>query len=133
MIISGWFYYPWSNYRIYLRISREILDKIWPIFLQFDLYPGHKTYRLNWTKFEWSSFKGSYFGILKLKHYEFWTIFCKYLFISTYIRRLTYTRVYMVSFLANKINRVHRPHVIIFIGKSLWLRDVKIVIRLALG
>jgi hypothetical protein len=28
-------------YRIYSRISREILDKIWPKFCQFDLYAGH--------------------------------------------------------------------------------------------
>ncbi len=31
------------NYRIYSRISREILDKFRPIFFQFDLYTGHKT------------------------------------------------------------------------------------------
>ncbi len=31
------------TYRIYLSISREILDKIWSSFYQFDIYAGHKT------------------------------------------------------------------------------------------
>ncbi len=31
-----------KNYRIYSRISREILDKIWDFFNQFDLYSGQK-------------------------------------------------------------------------------------------
>ncbi len=31
-----------NKYRIYSRISREILDKFWTIFSQFDLYAGHQ-------------------------------------------------------------------------------------------
>jgi hypothetical protein len=33
-----------NMYCIYSRISREILDKIWPKFYQFDLYACHKNY-----------------------------------------------------------------------------------------
>ncbi len=33
---------PKNKYRIYSRISREILDKFRSIFFQFDLYAGHK-------------------------------------------------------------------------------------------
>ncbi len=41
------------EYRIYSRISREILDKIWPKFCQFDFYAGHtflvqKAYFINY-------------------------------------------------------------------------------------
>ncbi len=31
-----------KTYRVYSRISREILDKIWQKFYLFDLYAGHK-------------------------------------------------------------------------------------------
>ncbi len=34
-----------KKYRIYSRISREILDNFRSIFFQFDLYPGHKKQR----------------------------------------------------------------------------------------
>ncbi len=30
-----------NNHRIYPRISREILARIWPIFFQLDLNTGH--------------------------------------------------------------------------------------------
>ncbi len=33
-----------NEYRIYLRISREILDKNWANLFQFDLYAGQKTF-----------------------------------------------------------------------------------------
>jgi hypothetical protein len=32
-----------TNYRIYSRISREILDEFWTVVFQFDLYAGHKS------------------------------------------------------------------------------------------
>jgi hypothetical protein len=32
------------KYRIYSRISREILDTFWHLFFEFDLYTGHKTW-----------------------------------------------------------------------------------------
>ena len=33
-----------NSYRIYSRISREILDEFWAVFSSFDLYAGHKKY-----------------------------------------------------------------------------------------
>ncbi len=83
-----------STVCMYLRISREILDKIQPIFCKFDLYAGHK-----------NIFKTSPNLLEQLRNlfcYNmscfiiciFWSIFGKYFFNSTNTRIDSYTIVY---------------------------------------
>ncbi len=86
------------NYRIYSRISREILDNIWPKFCQFDLYAGHnflgqKRFFIDYlsvlslfSKFE-EDFKFLIFGP-----------FLALIFSIGLICGLTYTRVYTVVY-----------------------------------
>jgi hypothetical protein len=81
-------------YRIYLRISQEILDKIWPKFCQFDLYAGHTFFVQKGSFINYlSDLRFKYLGSLKTTYnFEFWTIFETYFFNSTYTRiDLVYT------------------------------------------
>ncbi len=79
---------PHINYRIYSRISREILVIFWQIFFQFDLYAGHFFDYLGiiWL-YRWLNmvFKNAYFG-------QFFGL----IFSIRLIRGSTYTRVYTV-------------------------------------
>ncbi len=87
------------KYRIYSRLIRDILDKIWPIFLQFDLYPDHKTYRLIEPNLNDQWFRAYTLVFWSLKNYEFWTIFSIQL-----VRGSTYARVYTVVILKSYFN-----------------------------
>ncbi len=82
-------------YRIYSRISREILDKIWQIFLQFDLYAGQKI----------GSGKHAFIHYLCVlrpskplkkenKKMKFWSFFSTYFSNSTYTRVDLYASIY---------------------------------------
>ncbi len=93
--------YDLNIYRIYSRISREILDKIWQIFLQFDLYAGQK----------FGSGKHDFIHYLcvlrhskplkrKIKKWNFGHFF-RLIFPIRLIRGSTYTRVYTVLCLKN--------------------------------
>ncbi len=83
-------------YRIYSRISREILVIFWQIFLQFDLYAGHKICCPN-------TFFLAFLCKKSLVHYFksiliFWNFgpFLANIFSIRLIRGSTYTRVYTV-------------------------------------
>ncbi len=93
---------PWmrtnykTSYRIYSRISREILDKIRPKFYLFDLYTGHKKYLSKCTKTFSGVFQDLLFTKIKFLNYQILDIFCHIFFNSTY------TRVYTVAFLPDR-------------------------------
>ncbi len=69
-----------QTYRIYSRISREILDKIQPKFYQFDLYPGHKKYLPKCTKTISCVFKSLLFTKIKLWTFRILDTFCHIFF-----------------------------------------------------
>ncbi len=81
------------NYRIYLRLSREILDKIWPIFFQFHLYVGHVDQNMCNALFKHIRQKNSV-----RKIFNFGQILYQKCSLRL-IRRLTYTRIYTVDIL----------------------------------
>ncbi len=67
-------------YRIYSRISREILDKIWPKFYQFDLYTGLKKYLPKYTKTISCTFQILLFTRRKLWNFRILNTFCHIFF-----------------------------------------------------
>ncbi len=78
-------------YRIFTRISRDILDKIWTKFSQFDLNPGHK--HMIPIKPKWNDQCLKAFVILKFKKLWMLDHFCKYVLIRLireHIRLLPY-------------------------------------------
>ncbi len=85
------------EFRIYSRISREILDKIWHIFLQFDLYAGPKFGLLKHNIFHYlcvlETSKPCNRKINKLNFGHFFQL----IFPIQLIRGSTYTRVYTVT------------------------------------
>jgi hypothetical protein len=85
------------SYRIYLRISQEILDKIWHIFLQFNLFAGRKFDPLKHNTFPYLCVLGTSKPFnRKIKKIEFWSFF------STYFQLITrvdlYASIYGTSF-----------------------------------
>ncbi len=88
-----------SEYRIFSRISLEILDKIWPKFYQFDLYTGHKQYLPKCTKTFSCVFQDLLFTKIKLLNFQILDIFFQFnLYEGRLIRGSTYTRVYKVVY-----------------------------------
>ena len=83
-------------YRIYSRISREILDNFCNIFFQFDLYAGHKNVgpKLHENRFP-HVLKSLVYKYRVLKNRNFGHILDKKSSIRP-IRGSTYTRVYTV-------------------------------------
>ena len=63
------------NYRIYSRISREILDSFGPIFFQFDLYAGQylvlNSTQVNTKKMFFKVHFDSYAGRLISKNFRY--------------------------------------------------------------
>ncbi len=79
-----------KEYRIYSRISREILDKIWHIFLKFDLHAGPKFGTSKHNIFPYLCVLGTSMPFnRKIKNSDFGHF-------STYFSNSTYTRVYTV-------------------------------------
>ncbi len=84
------------KYHIYSRISREILDKIWHIFLQFDLYAGPKFGPLKHNIFPYLCVLGTskpFNRKIKSSHFGH---FFQLIFPIRLIHGSTYTRVYTV-------------------------------------
>jgi hypothetical protein len=85
-----------QEYRIYSRISREILDEFWALFYEFDLYAGHK---IVFHKLLFSPYLGNKPSLFHLNQVNFfWNFgqFLPFIFSIRLIRGSTYTRVYTV-------------------------------------
>ncbi len=80
-----------NDYRIYSRISRNILLDFWRYFFQFEQYGGHKVEFLLFNIFLHDIISPT---LKKLKNYfEFWTIFTPF-FKATYTLVDLYASIY---------------------------------------
>jgi hypothetical protein len=68
------------KYRIYSHTSREILDKIWQKFYQFDLYAGHKKYLPKCTKITLCIYQNFLLRKIKLLKFQILDTFCQFSF-----------------------------------------------------
>ena len=85
-----------TTYRIYSRISREILDKIWLKFYQFDLYAGQHFWSSKYVFIHYLCVLRHYKCLDKvLKNVNFGQFF-GLIFSIRLIRGSTYSRVYTV-------------------------------------
>ncbi len=108
-----------AEYRIYSRISREILDVFSDNFLQFDLYTGHKKWRPK-------SLPIIFFYFLlhiidDLDHLEFWNFghIFRFIFSIRLILGSTYTRVYSVTLLTHNM-----------CAKCWWIQSLAFICRI---
>ncbi len=86
-----------AMYRIYSRISREILDVFSPIFIQFDLYAGHQNCLQKSFFINSMMFIGCVICFKSIKIKSNFGHFLAIIFSIRLIRGSTYTRVYTVS------------------------------------